>query len=278
MPHPPARLVAAAVSAVVVVAAGGGFVWWRSGSEPAESLPAPAAERLPGRPRATEPAAPSLPGPGPAQVPRLQNAERQLPGSWVDVGAATADARAPLVIGLHGRGDSAEHFAALAGRLGPRLAWRMLQGPLPYSDGYQWFKMDADDGGAAEVARALAYIDAHVRAAGPRRIALVGFSQGGFAAAAYIVQHPERVRAVLCIGGGLPALPEPPAATARPAILFVHGGEDAVVPVQAARDAMRRMEALGFSPEFIEHADGHTVPDAEVDRMRGWLERKLRGS
>ncbi|MSP92393.1 MAG: alpha/beta fold hydrolase [Myxococcales bacterium] len=267
--------VVAAAMAVALVAALASYVWLRQRgaaqgpTDPPDSSPTPVAPpQSPGT--RTSPVA------DPTPVPRLQDAERQLPGSWVDVGGATADPSAPLVIGLHGRGDTAEHFTGLAGRLGPRLAWRMLQGPLRFGDGFQWFRMDAADGGSAELERALQYLDAHVRAAGPRQIALVGFSQGCFLAAAYLVQRPERVRVVLCIGGGLPTLPEAPATTARPAILFVHGGEDAVIPVQAARDAMRRLEALGFSPEFIEHAEGHVVPEAELERMRGWLERKLR--
>lgn len=206
----------------------------------------------------------------------LAPAEQKLPGAWVDQVPPNAEPRRPLVLGLHGRGDSAGNFAAIAGRLGPELAWRFLEAPLPFRENTQWFRVDAPDGGKADLADSLALVEAHVRSAKGRKVALVGFSQGCFLAAHFAAAHADTIDAVLCIGGGLVYPPEVAKTAKKPAILFVHGTEDRVVPIQRGRDAKALLESHGLPCEWLEHAEGHVVPESEIARMRGWLETKLR--
>ncbi len=207
--------------------------------------------------------------------PAIKPAERSLPGTWVDVAAPAGTASAPVILGLHGRGDTAEHFSALASRLGGGFSWRFLQAPLPFADGRAWYRSDQPDGGRADLEAALAYIDAHVRAAA-QPVALFGFSQGCFVAGHYAARHPEAVRAVVCIGGGLIYPPEPVAAQHRPPMLYLHATDDAVVPLEAARGAVKQLQSLGYSVELVEHGEGHSVPESEIERIRSWLERKLK--
>lgn len=205
----------------------------------------------------------------------LATADKRLPGTWVDQAPPDAAASGPLVIGLHGRGDTPEHFSGLAGRIGPRFAWRFLQAPLPWRENTQWFRMDASDGGRADLDQAMALVDVHVRSGGARKVALVGFSQGCFVAAHYAAFHPERIAAVVCAGGGLAYSPPELAPGPRPAVLFFHGSEDAVVPISRARDAKQQLENRGLACELIVHAEGHSLPEAELPRLRQWLERQL---
>lgn len=204
--------------------------------------------------------------------------ERALPGTWVDVAADQPDA--PLVLALHGRGDTAEHFAAIAGRFGHHLAFRVLQAPWPFREGRAWFRSDPAQK-RADIEADYALLAAHARHAAPRPVALLGFSQGCMLAAHFAAVRPELVRAVLCIGGELQfPLADPRPATAqgavsRPAFLFVHATDDPMVPIAGAKAAAQALENRGFSTEFIEHQDGHSIPEGETERMRAWLERRL---
>ncbi|GAB6037427.1 hypothetical protein JCM15519_19860 [Fundidesulfovibrio butyratiphilus] len=67
----------------------------------------------------------------------------------------------------------------------------------------------------------------------PRRIALLGFSQGGFLAVNVAAQDP-RAAALVCLYGGLPA-PVRGSARKLPPTLIVHGQADTIVPVAEAR-------------------------------------------
>lgn len=220
-------------------------------------------------------AANSAPPIGLSDAASLATADKRLPGTWVDQAPPDASASGPLVIGLHGRGDTPEHFSGLAARIGPRFGWRFLQAPLAWRENTQWFRMDASDGGRADLDQALALVDVHVRSAGGRKVALVGFSQGCFVAAHYAVLHPDRVIAVVCAGGGLVYSPPELIPGPRPAVLFFHGSEDAVVPITRARDAKQQLESRGISCELMVHAEGHSLPEAELPRLRQWLERQL---
>ncbi len=236
--------------------------------------------------RAPEPAKPAVP-PAPAARPAadpssdaasLAGADQRLPGTWVDQTPPDALPGGPLVIGLHGRGDSPEHFSAIAARLGPRFAWRFLKAPLAWRENTQWFRNDSADGGRQDVQAALALIDAHVRQARGRKVALVGFSQGCMIAAHYAAAYPGSLAAVLCAGGALVFPPADVPPGPKPAVLFVHGTEDPIVPLSRAREARQQLENRGLPSEFLEHAEGHSLPDAETPRLREWLERQLGSS
>lgn len=205
----------------------------------------------------------------------LASADQRLPGTWVDQTPPDALPNGPLVIGLHGRGDSPERFSAIAARLGPRFAWRFLKAPLAWRENTQWFRNDASDGGRQDVLDTLALIDAHVRQARGRKVAIVGFSQGCMVAAHYAAAHPSSIAAVICAGGALVFPPSEVPAGAKPAMVFVHGTEDPIVPLSRAREARQQLENRGLPSEFVEHAEGHSLPEAEMPRLREWLERQL---
>jgi phospholipase/carboxylesterase len=262
-----------AIGAAGLLAAGGVALW------AIRERPQP----LPATPKATAALAPSVARVGaPANGGAPPGSPSPNGGAWVDVNPRVQDRAAPFVIGLHGRGDRAEHFAALAQRLAPHMPWRLLQGPLPFRDGYQWFRMDAADGGMADLQRAADLVRGHIASAGSRdlhngtqqrKVALVGFSQGCMLSAWFATRYPDAVQAVLCISGALPRPPDPAPAARRPKLLFVYGGEDPIVAPAAVQETVCKLEELGFPTEQIEHGEGHVVPEGELGRMRAWLEK-----
>ncbi len=271
-----------ALAVTALVAAAGLFVWFTRA--PAPVPPAAAVAAPPSMQLADSQRDAGIPvaKPEPAGA-ALHTDEQTLPGTWVDVAADRPDA--PLVLALHGRGDTAEHFASIAGRFGHRLAFRVLEAPWPFRDGRAWFRSEPERK-RPDIEADYALLAAHARHAAPRPVALLGFSQGCMVAAHFASTYPDLVRAVLCIGGDLKfALPDPPAAdprpdgakraVLRPAFLFVHATDDPMVPIASAKLAAQALENRGFSTEFIEHQDGHSIPEGEVERMRAWLERRL---
>ncbi len=260
--------------AFALVALASAWIATLGGDEPAT----PPAEATP----AEASAAAADPAPPPErEEPPTRDPEpdpRARPGARRDVVVVLKgeSAKGPVVVGLHGRGDTAANFSRLGPRFSRRLAWRFPQARSPFSRGFAWFTRD-EGGRVVGMAEAVEAVHAQVQQAGEGRpVGLFGFSQGCMVILHYVVAHPETVGAAVCVGGRVVGpLATHVSGAARPPILFVNGVEDPVVPAQGTRDAMQSLEALGFPTEHIEHPGGHTVPTEELARMSDWLVRKL---
>jgi predicted peptidase len=96
----------------------------------------------------------------------------------------------------------------------------------------------------------------------PKRVTVTGLSLGGKGAWAFASHHPDRFAALLPIcGGGDPASLAPP--LARMPIWAFHGSEDQTIPVQASRDLVAAVRALGNTEvRYTEYAGaGHVIWD-----------------
>jgi dienelactone hydrolase len=87
----------------------------------------------------------------------------------------------------------------------------------------------------------------------PSRIGLVGFSLGAYLSLSLAADDP-RVTAVVDYFGGLPAILGRDV-KAMPPVLILHGEQDRVVPVQAARELERMLKEKGRPYEI------HIYPD-----------------
>ncbi len=259
----------------VLVALGSGL-WWLLGRGPAQVPPSDASTAQ--VPEKIVEDASVATADHANQAARASAAARRLPGTWVDVGDQFAGEGRPLMIGLHGRGDTAAHFAGIAARMGPGANWRFLEGPARFRDGAAWFSRKEGAGAATEMERAVELIRSHAADARGRPLALVGFSQGCMTALQVVLAHPRLIDAVVCIGGRVMREPRMAAAPRRTRLLFVHGAADSVVPIADARRAIQIMENRGFMTEIIEHAGGHEIPTAEMDRIARWLAERLAAS
>lgn len=220
---------------------------------------------VPNRPAPQQVAPPT---PRPTPPPPLAPDGIEVPG---------ARAGAPLVLLLHGRGDTAGQFSSVASLFGPELAFRALEAPWPFHEGKAWFRSDPAEVLRADLEADYAPLLAAILPARPRPVALLGFSQGCMLAAHFAIAHPEAVKAIVCIGGALKFEPPvPPPGMPRPAFLFVHGTEDPMVPVAQAKAAAQALDQRGFATEFLEHPGGHTIPRQDVPRIRQWLLQHLK--
>ena len=185
-------------------------------------------------------------------------AAQPLPYVEIVTGGAPPDAELPLVIALHGRGDTAEGFAHLFRTLPVRARVAVLRPPHAFGPGQAWFlgaraHVENRPAIAAELLalgdRVVSTAEA-IRAARPTRgkPVVMGFSQGGMLTWAVAVEHPRAFGAAFPVAGFLfPEMLERVRLDARalPRIVAFHGGADPLISVDEDRRGVRLLEARG---------------------------------
>jgi predicted esterase len=107
-----------------------------------------------------------------------------------------ANETSPLLVMLHGRGDTPEHFRDAWHNFPVKLQLSLPQAPLPYENGYQWF----DTAGDANTAEAALW-PAIVELAHGRKFVVAGIDQGAAVANAMAARHPDAVACAIPIAG-----------------------------------------------------------------------------
>ena len=198
-----------------------------------------------------------------------------LPYIEIVTGGAAADAELPLVIALHGRGDTPEGFAPLFHAWGVRARVIIPRPPHPWSGGVAWTlhghavaasrpAIASDLIGLAD--RVVATADAVRRARRTRGAGVViGFSQGGMMAWTIAVRHPRAFSAVFPVAGILfpEVLARQNIAGVRlPPIVAFHGAADQVVPLADDRRGVQLLEQRGGGRADLRIYDGvaHEIP------------------
>jgi phospholipase/carboxylesterase len=210
-------------------------------------------------------------------------------------GYDSTDRRYPVVLLLHGNGNSPQMLLNWFGRLG--LDSVIVVCPeAPYVRIPE--TVDKRQGAYTGVADAIAapdtlrdesiqltarwYIDALDAAMGEFRVdtallpVVVGYSQGGFFAHVLMTLIPERISGVATICASVypqwnvltrfVSVPPP-----RPAVFVAHGRNDPIVPVAVGRSYRAALETSGFELVFREFDGGHW-PTAEIERdLRSWI-------
>jgi phospholipase/carboxylesterase len=202
-------------------------------------------------------------------------------------GGANADERLPLIVAVHGLGDTPQGFAGLFDGFDARARVALPRAPDAHGPGWSWFSYRAEIG-EAELARGIdkaterlaRAIDdvARTRPTLGRPI-VTGFSQGGMLSFAVATERPSLVRAAFPIGG---ALPEPLWPASAPPkrhplrIVALHGEADTLVPLAPTRRAVDALTQRGFDTK-LETFPGvaHSVPEPMRARWMALLREEL---
>ena len=166
--------------------------------------------------------------------------------------------RGGLIVMLHGlSGD--ENAMWIFDHALPREATAIAPRALYASafGGASWARSvvrdDLDDADFQEALEVLARFMAEVIALypiDPRRVIVMGFSQGAALSYAYSLRHPESLRGVIALAGFLPTnTPAGTRASSQLAYLILHGTHDEAVPIERAREARSVLEGRGASVE-----------------------------
>lgn len=168
----------------------------------------------------------------------------------------------PVMLFLHGRGESNGPLSIVAKWGPPRLAER--GDDFPYILVSPQCPAETNWGAPEQQAGLLQLLD-HVLteySADPNRVYLTGLSMGGFGSWRLAGSHPERFAAVVPICGG--GNPEDAPALAKLPIWVFHGSEDSAVPLQRSVDmveAVRTIDGSKLRFTTLEHV-GHNSWEA----------------
>jgi len=209
----------------------------------------------------------------------------------VQFAAATQDAergvRFPTVLAIHGRGSNEEDLIGLAPHLPQGLLWISPRAPLLLGpNSYEWYRVRVIGRPDPEqVTSALETIDRFIEESisaypiDPRRLFLMGFSQGSLLAMCYALTHPARVAGVIAQSGYIPGhinLEIVETAVKKKPFLLTHGEQDTMIPVEWARASRDLLQQLGVDLVYQEFQMGHTVSMDSLEVISKWLEKQLR--
>src|SRR5579872_6016878 len=172
----------------------------------------------------------------------------------------------PLVFLLHGRGADANDLADLTPLIGD-YRFVLPNAPEPFEPapgfrfGFTWFEGWPAERNSILRSRSLLleFMDqiAERYPSPPGKVVLSGFSQGGLMSLDAGFRTRLQLAGIVVMSGALYE-EDLPDFKALP-VLIVHGTEDDMIPVLAARRARRVLEEHGVNPEYHEFPMGHFV-------------------
>jgi phospholipase/carboxylesterase len=198
----------------------------------------------------------------------------------------------PTVLALHGWGANAHDLLGLAPYLhGGEALVLCPQGPVameigPGMQGYGWFPISL--GGPpdpAEFAAGKAALHRFLEAAlevhpvDPRRLVLLGFSQGGVMAYDLALREPERFAGLAALSSWLPApladaIPRLEAHAGLPAFV-THGSKDPMIPVDRGHESRDALLRLGVPTVYREYEMGHEITAEALRALVEWLDERV---
>jgi phospholipase/carboxylesterase len=112
-----------------------------------------------------------------------------------------------------------------------------------------------------------------------KKLAVVGFSQGGVMAYSLGLGEPERFAGLAALSSWLPQdllsiLPDVPATEQLP-VLIQHGKQDELVGVDKARQSSEKLRDLRVPVTYGEYDMGHEINAQSLTELSRWLQEKV---
>lgn len=111
------------------------------------------------------------------------------------------------------------------------------------------------------------------------KIALVGFSQGGALALVVGLRYSKPLAGIGALSTFLPDIKthslKLDEANQHTPILFCHGSEDEIIPLEYANHSVKDLRSLGYSVAWHEYEMPHTVCLQETQDIGAWLKQIL---
>ncbi|HYI34639.1 MAG TPA: alpha/beta fold hydrolase [Glaciibacter sp.] len=176
---------------------------------------------------------------------------------------------------LHGRGGNETDLEWLADKIPSPWSPHLLRAPLSLGAGFEWFRapegslglMCSDVRPAAD--SVLRWIDQN---AADRRVAVLGYSQGGAVALQVLRRAPERVEFVVTLAGFTTTDTETgdaELARRRPPVFWGRGARDTVIPdTDIARMREFLPEHVALEERVYAHADHWISVEMAADAQR----------
>lgn len=198
-----------------------------------------------------------------------------------------AQENAPLLILLHGYGSHEQDLFSFAEELPDEL--RIISVRAPHSmgfGGYAWYAInfDADENKFSDLDQAresLIKIEELITELkeefSPRKVFLLGFSQGAILSYAFSLNYPNKINHVIALSGYLihDLLPKSKNPELNTDYYVSHGTVDQVIPVDWARKAPEYLKSLDVSCVYSEYPVGHGVAPQNFYSFKDWILERL---
>jgi phospholipase/carboxylesterase len=162
-----------------------------------------------------------------------------------------------------------------------------LETPIgPGMTGYAWYPLAM--GGPPDVATMLSsrgelehFLDECLRRypIDRKRLAVLGFSQGGVMAYSLALTNPQRFAALAALSTWLPRELVPRLeikSAVRDLPTYVqHGTNDPTIEIARARDSVQRLQELEVPVVYREYPMGHEISPQSLGELSAWLEEKV---
>lgn len=211
----------------------------------------------------------------------------------------TAPEPAASVVWLHGLGADGYDFDPIVPALrlpgGPEVRYVFPHAPIrpvTINGGAEmraWYDIvtiqrsgNEDEAGIRESSEAVAALIRREAERGipAHRVVLAGFSQGGAIALHAGLRYPEKLAGVIALSCYLPlraAASEFHEANRGASIFMAHGSLDPVVPAVLGEESATMLSEAGYDVQFKSYVMPHSVCPEEVEDIRRWMGRTLRG-
>jgi phospholipase/carboxylesterase len=198
----------------------------------------------------------------------------------ISIPATSKNAPTGLIILLHGWGANANDLESLAQMLDlPDYRFEFPDAPFPHpmvSWGKMWYDLEsAEYKGLAESRQLLVeWLSSLEDETGIplERTILGGFSQGG--AMSLDVGLTLPVAGIVSMSGFLHSKPQP-SVESLPPVLMVHGRQDPVVPLEAAKRSLDSLTAAGVDVRYQEFDMGHEIRLEVLDAVRSFIQETM---
>lgn len=164
----------------------------------------------------------------------------------------------PMLVALHGNGDTAKNFYDTAlDQLSSPARIILLKGPISYAGGDAWPSSAADfDQYGKAINQAIASLA--LKYSTVQKPAILGFSGGGMMAYYQAVKYGNSYSYIFPVSGRLSneVLGEEPLRQGAEVLAF-HGKKDSVVSISGGRGAVNILQENGVTVKFVEFDGGH---------------------
>lgn len=201
--------------------------------------------------------------------------------------SSNTDRKPPVIIMLHGFGSDENDLFSFASELPAEYSIISLKAPIPMQPyGNAWYNIyfDNSNGKFSDDEQAIASrelvsvcIDEIVEAydVDPKRVTLLGFSQGTILSFAVALSYPQKVKNVIGLSGYinkdilLKGYADNDFGHLK--VYSSHGSSDQVIPVEWARKTAPFLEGLNIPCSYSEFPVGHGVAPQNFFEFREWL-------
>ena len=198
----------------------------------------------------------------------------------------------PTLIALHGHGAHCQDLAPLAPMLAdgqlqvicPQAEFALEGAPYSYAPMYTWMRRGANDrpidGELDRVAGALSsFIDTVCERynVDKDRLALMGFSQGGFLAYRLALSEPQRWQGAAMLSTWLSdeAADDVHEDAADLPLLVQHGTNDPLVGIDKGRTSRDQLQAMRMNLDYREYPMQHEIGRQSIHDLSAWLTERL---